>query len=455
MPPLCCGCNVSSFQHDFLTYPINKAKDFYETCEFHQIEPCFNGLEKLASLGDIFIFEPTGSYSLLWHDNLLRLGKEVRLISHNKVSSMRGLCGWVDKDDEHDAVVCAYYGWLNLDNKSAFNRIRTPQIHSAYLSFLEKERLVKELRVVVNRAWNLMHREFPEALSKPNGNCEKPKPIWGFIAGKPISKQSTTRYSRALADSIGTAKVVGFSKDLIDKAGRIYELQSKRSIVKKEFENFLNMGEYQWLKPVFDKFRFSIFERCIFLCQFDPFEQFLDDRLRELRLDKKRRVTRSGKYATKRIGLARFHALMGKAIYPWSSGDKEGHIVSGSQLARNHLYLWVKREICLNANRPTNSLIQDFRDGYDRDLGLSKTTLTQLIALSDSELIEGLVLLEKTTIGQVLIPSISEAIKAKRSPIANLKQKGSKRLSQWAKNRVADRAVKVLFKKLMVAYRDR
>ncbi|NJM85929.1 MAG: hypothetical protein HC847_00620 [Hydrococcus sp. RU_2_2] len=69
-------------------------------------------------------------------------------------------------------------------------------------------------------------------------------------------------------------------------------------------------------------------------------------------------------------------------------------------------------------------------------MGLSKTTLNQLVALNDSELIEGLGLLnelKETALGQVIIPLIEEAISTKRSPVANLKQKGSKRLSQWAK----------------------
>jgi hypothetical protein len=400
-----------------LTYPIHKAKDFYETCEFHTIEPSFDGLNKLASLGDVFILEPTGSYSLLWHDNLLKLGKEVRLISHNKVSSYRGLCDWSYKDDEHDAVVCAYYGWLNLDNLSAFNRVRTPAIHQAYLTFLEKERLVKELRVVVNRGWNLMHREFPEGISKnADGKCDKPKPIWGFIADKPISNRSVKLYGRKLAASIGTASSMGFSIELIDKSGLIYDLQERRATIKREYDRFLGRSEYQWLKPVFDEFRFSTFERIIFLCQFDPFEQFLDVNYRELRLERKRKIGRSGKYATKRIGRSKFHSLMGKAIYPWSSGDKIGHIVSGSQLARNHLYLWVNREIVLNHSRKTNALIQGFRDEYDRDLGLSKTTLTQLVALNDSELMEGLGILKETALGQIIIPLIEEAISTREHP---------------------------------------
>jgi hypothetical protein len=301
-----------------------------------------------------------------------------------------------------------------------------------------------------------MHREFPEGITKNgDGKCDKPKPIWGFIAGKPISNRAARMYERKLAASIGTASSMGFSIELIDKSAKIYDLQERRAAIKREYERFLERSEYQWLKPVFDEFRFSTFERTIFLCQFDPFEQFLDVNYRELRLDRKRKIGKSGKYVTKRIGRSKFHSLMGKAIYPWSSGDKVGHIVSGSQIARTHLYLWVNREIQLNQGRHTTPLIQSFRDEYDKDLGLSKTTLIQLIALNDSELLEGLGLLKEKAIGQVIIPLIEDAISTKRSPVANLKQKGSKRLSQWAKNRVADRAVKVLFKKLIGAIGDR
>ena len=386
---------------------------------------------------------------------MLELGKEIRLLSHNKINTIRDLCGWPTvKDDPHDAVCCAYYGWMHIDNLSAFNFTRRPELASAYLKFLEKERLVRELRPTVNRGWNMLSYEFPEGDVNRDFSID-PKPIWGFIAGKPISKRATSVYSAKLATSVGSAARNGFSAELIRRAAHIYDLQHYRLELKQEFDEFLGDPQYQWLKPTFDEFGFTTFERIIFLCQFDPFEQFLDSDLRELRLEKKRHRGQSGKCITRRLGLAKFHARMGKAVYPWSSGEKEGHIVSGSQLARNHWHLWVYRSIVLNFSRTGNKLIEDLKLTYSSDVGLSKMTLSKLIALDDKDLIEGLDLLKDSTIGKVFIPLISEALSRKKSPLNHLKQKGTSRLNAWARSRVSDRAVKILFKRLTVAIRAR
>lgn len=449
-------CLIISSHHDFLTYPVNKAKDFFDSCEFHKIEPTVDKLNELASLGDVFVFEPTGSYSLLWHDNLLRLGKEVRLISHNKISSYRDLCGWSYKDDEHDAVVCAYYGWLNLDNLSAFNRVRRPLVRAVYLRFLEKERIARDIRIVTNRGWNLMHREFPEGMKKSdNHSCEKLAAIWPFIAGEKLTNRTRSQYERKLSNSIGTAARLGFSSELISYAKRVCNLHNARLSIKREFDAFLARDEYAWIKPVFDEFGFSTFERTIFLCQFDPFGQFFNEQGKELRIELKRKRGASGKHVTRRVGLNKFHSVMGKAIYPWSSGNKEGHIVSGSQLARNHWYLWVKRQMGLNYSRVGNSLIESFKRDYERDLGVSLGALEQLIALSDEQLADGIKKIEHSAIASALLPLIEMAQKAKKSPAAYLKAQGKTRLRMWAKSRVADRAVKILFKKLTVAYKER
>jgi hypothetical protein len=384
------------------------------------------------------------------------LGKEVRLISHNKISSYRSLCGWPDKDDEHDAVVCAYYGWLNLDNLSAYNRVRRPLVQAAYLRFLEKERIARNIRIVTNRGWNLMHREFPEGMSKSkNHNCEQLAAIWPFIAARTLTKKTRSQYELKLANSIGTAARLGFSGELISYGERVCHLHDARLQIKREFDAFLARDEYAWIKPVFDEFGFSTFERTIFLCQFDPFGQFLDPQGKELRIELKRRKAHSGKHITRRVGRNKFHSVMGKAIYPWSSGNKEGHIVSGSQLARNHWYLWVNRQIGLNYNRVGNELIESFKRDYECDLGVSLGALEQLIALSDEQLADGIGRIEHSAIASALLPLIEMAQKAKKSPAAYLKAQGKTRLRMWAKSRVADRAVKVLFKKLTVAYKER
>jgi hypothetical protein len=432
--------------------PNTSAEDFYNTCDFYEITPNMQGLIQLLELGDVYIFEPTGNYSRLWHNNLLEAGKEVRLLPHNKAPMYRELCGWDYKDDEHDAIAIAYYGWMNINNPRAFNRVRRPELHQAYMMFLEKERLNKELRVSKNRARNLLHTEFPEGKDSKSARSNENAMIWGFIAGEDIPKRSRTLWTNRLKKSIGTAKDLGFSEELRRHSAKIWELETKRGEIKGQFDELLARPEYQWCKPVFDRFDFGTFDRVIALCQFDPFGQFLTEDLKELRLEKKRRKGKSGKHITKRVGYNRFHSLMGKAVKPWSSGDKEGHIVTGSTIMRSHLYLWAGRNVIMK-DRTKNPIFKELRQGYDEDMANSQRLLDNLAKFSIEDLNKLKELLKTTPAGNALLELVEEATKKKRDPIKSIKLGGKQRLGKWARARISDRAVKMLFKELIGAYR--
>ncbi|MEG3439890.1 hypothetical protein V0288_22375 [Pannus brasiliensis CCIBt3594] len=444
---------VTMTREEFERFPPNtNAEDFYNSCKIHKITPDIEGLTKLLELGDLYIFEPTGNYSQLWHNNLLKAGKEVRLLSHDQAPVIRKTCRWNYKDDEHDAVAIAYYGWMNLNNPRAFNRTRKPDLHAAYLKILEKERINKELRVSKNRGRNLLHTEFPEGKDSKSGRSDKNATIWGFIAGEDIPKRSKTLWKNRLAKSIGTACERGFSEELKRHAAKIWQLETERGKLKHEFEILLTRPEYQWCKPVFDKFEFGTFDRVIALCQFDPFGQFLTEDLKELRLEKKRRKGKAGKYITKRVGYNRFHSLLGKAVKPWSSGDKEGHIVTGSSIARSHLHLWANRNVVM-LNRTKNPIFQELRKKYEEDISNSNALLEKLLKFSLTDLNDLKNLLKQTPAGETLLDLIEDAVKAKKDPLGSIKSRGKQRLGNWARARISDRAVKMLFKELIGAYR--
>lgn len=433
---------------DFIHYPPNtNSEDFYNTCDFYEIRPNFKSLEMLLSLGDIYVFEPTGSYSYLWHDNLLEAGKEVRLLPHDKTVVMRETCNWDYKDDEHDAVAIAYYTWVNLNNHKAFNRVRTPALHNAYQKMLEKERLVKELRVSTNRAKNLLHQEFPEGRKAKSMNTETPATLWGFIADEPLRLSRNTYWNNRLKTSIGTANKIGFSPELIRHSHKIWNLQWERAKIKSEFDQFLMQSEYQWCKPVFEQFELGTFDRIILLCQFEPFGQFLDDDLKEIRLEKKRKKGKSGKCITKRVGLNKFHSYLGKAVKPWSSGKKKGHIVTGSAICRNHLHLWADRQIV--KNKRNDGIFKELREQYERDMQTSSDLMDCLKMFPELELDKLKKLLQESPAGQVLLSLIDES----KNPVKTVQSKGRAKLGNWAVARISDRLVKMLFKELTGAYR--
>lgn len=430
--------------------PSTNSEDFYNSCDFHYLKPDIAGLTTLKDLGDVYVFEPTGNYSRIWHNNLLDMGKEVRLLPHNKAPLYRELCGWDYKDDEHDAIALAYYGWMNRDNPRAYNRVRLPVLHKAYQKILEKERLVRELRVLKNRARNKLHTEFPEVRNSDSGGKKnlKADPVWSYISGnmENFGKATIKRWQDKQAKTIGTAKD-GFSTELTNLSQRIYLLSNERIKIIQELSKVLDLPEFDYYKEVFDAFQFGVFDRIIILCQIHPFSQFLDDDLKEIRIEKKRLKGKSGKCKTRRVALNRFHSFLGKSVKPWSSGKKDGHIVTGSTLARNHLYLWATRNVVMQPKK--GEIFEVLRAGYDRDMTTSTELLNsvkKLEALTEDQTNS---IKELGTMGELILSLIEES---KNTPKA---ASGKQRLGAWAKSRISDKAVKMLFKALIGAYREK
>ncbi|MDJ0509252.1 MAG: hypothetical protein QNJ64_08375, partial [Crocosphaera sp.] len=278
--------------------------------------------------------EPTGNYSKLWIHSLLNAGKEVRLIGNRDLTSYRQLCRWDYKDDYHDATALAYCGWLNLNNPSAFLSTKTPEINQTYQLFLEHERINRELKPLVNRARSLLHTEFPEAKNSKRQSNDTVDGIWLFVSNNNQHPGWRKFWLKKVTKSIGTVKNHGFSPQLVKLASQIVRLKKRRIEIRKAFQAFLANPKYAFYQEAFNQFDLGIYDRIIILCQIFPFEQFLDADGKELRRIKPRKFGKSGKPITKRIGLSRFHACLGKAVKPWESGKKKGHIVTGSVLAR-------------------------------------------------------------------------------------------------------------------------
>ena len=148
---------------------------------------------------------------------------------------------------------------------------------------------------------------------------------------------------KKLTKSIGTVKTNGFSSQLVKLADQIVRLKQRQIKIRQGFKAFLTNPKYGFYQEAFDKFDLGVYDRVIILCQIYPFEQFLDADGKELRKIKPRKFGKTGKPITKRVALSRFHTCLGKAVKPWESGKKKGHIVTGSVLARIQLYLWAKR----------------------------------------------------------------------------------------------------------------
>lgn len=450
------------------------ATDFYESCDFVWLTSDCASLEKLLKLGDIFILEPTGSYSRLWTDNLEANGKEYRFVAHEVLSAWRVTCGWSDKDDEHDAVALAWYGASHLNKLYKFNKVRNPEFKQILEKVFTQKRLAEEFTLLCNQAKQLLHRECPEFI-KPkyaipkDGLCPY---IWDFIANQGLELSGKRTKNKLLAlqkvkeTTIGSWGKKGyFSDELQNKARKLGELSVERHLLKLELTEFVYSESFYTYNRVFDKFEFGIFERTILLLQIYPFEQFLGDNGEEIRVVRKRgKKSKGGKLPKKRISYNRFHAAVGKAPNQRSSGKKSSTVVRGSSLCRSYLYLWANRCIFVNSQKVgtvlKNGIGTTLRSYYLEQIGKATETekaLNQALLIGGDDMFEVLkVSLGNIPGGSALISELKKvSAKFKGENLGKqAKEKGKTVLGNWAKARVCDKAVKMLFTELRQAFRN-
>ena len=403
-------------------------------------------------LGDIYIIEPTGNYNLILTNNLISAGKEVRLVSNNKIVAYRQLCGWDFSDDEHDALALAYYGWLNLDNPGAFNRVRIPELDRAYKLMLSKERVNREIRVLVNRARNLLHTECPELKNIKFTGEDRTTPLWAFLA----ERLEVKRYQAKVNLSIGTAAKNGFSDELVNRASRIDDLQHERARIRLIVREMVKDARFDWYREVFSEFQFGVWEQALILCQIYPFEQFLDDDLSEKRLILRRKRTRNGHKTTRRIGLKHFHSLLGRGLYPNSSGKFEGYLPLGNQMMKDFLFVWAKRVVIRQTTGKKRTplkkttIVAALEEKHFLEASPSYQQLQALMKLDDTTLNQIDKIVGGSPGGALFRDLVEQAIEMKKSPSRILQSRGSKILDEWLTSRICDRAVKLLFKELIV-----
>jgi hypothetical protein len=450
-----CVVNLSDF-HEF---PHSKANEFFDELDFHFCTLDQDGLNKLKALkGDVYVYEPTGSYHQIWTDNLEMLGLAYRQVANTKLVAYRGLLEF-PKDDPHDALALTYYFKDNKDNPRAFLRVRETDLQIVYSLLFEIERVNKELRPIKARARILLHREFPEYSKKE----ESPTGVWGlwkFIAGHPTK---TKIFQQAYDISIGSAKRnSGFSQELKELSETILIRMQRKIDCQELIKSAIYAEKYQDYHLVFDKFNLGDMVRAIILCQIYPFETFLDENGKELKRKIRNRKTAKGHPTYKRIAYRRFHSLLGKGIKRKQSGQVDIKYVTGSKICRNLLTLWVSGSI-INTNliqfTPMTSLLLD---KYHNDVNASTTQLEKLKSFSDDELKEAKPELRKLgdnhstlrRIGELLADIIEDMEKKKKSK-ESLGKKGNKILHQWAKARVSDKAVKLLFHELVRYWQEK
>ena len=204
-----CGSDKSvAVAVDSCDYQENDPVDLFHLLRFHELEPDEYGLQTLLEINaDLYIIEPTGSYNRKWTSNLRDRGKRVLLVAHEVLSSYRVVCGWQDKDDPHDALALACYGWQFHSRPYKFNRERDPLLETVLNLYLVQKKLATDYVKINNRARQLLDEEMPEVAKRKSTVTSDgaAPPLWAFISGRPCPKREQRKLTKILPVFVSTA----------------------------------------------------------------------------------------------------------------------------------------------------------------------------------------------------------------------------------------------------------
>jgi hypothetical protein len=444
------------------TYPISQAKEFYDVCDFHEIQPhSKESLKKLVELGDIYCFEPTGNYSKYLYDTLLEAGKEIRIAPNNIVIAYRQNCKWNYSDDEHDAVVLAYYCHSNLNDLGSFNRVRIPELETCYQLILSKERINDRIRNSINQARNLLHYECPTIRKIKSSGEDNITMMWTWIAGREMNKKTRTLYeNRAIKEEAGTYYKTGkFTEELITLAASIDDMQNERARIRRIIEGIIKDKKFNKYRQCFNMLQFGVYDQAILLCQIYPFEQFIDADGSEKRQTYKRKRTQNGNTTTKRIGLKKFINMCGRGLSKELSGQNQDFYISrANAISKLTLMQWAKRTIVREktggGTLNKGIIVKKLSEKYWEEANPAYAQLKGLMAMEEETLKNIDKIVNDSPENKFFKELIKEAIEGKKSPSKILRDKGTeKKLKNWLASRAIDRAIKILFKIMLTTWK--
>jgi len=321
------------------TDPAKTAKT-YKTIA---LKPTPKDLETLASLGDLFILEPTGAYSRIWFEYLASQDKDVRKVSPKRVTHLRRSHGIESKSDRYDALFLSLYGQLHHGDRSQFLGE-----HAETLRELVKTHhgLSKAAGQNTNRIYRNLSYEWPEACTTKNGTKPKqsrkfleaePPALYRYLAGQPVTGKA--RRDRELAATVGS----GLSDLTQLYARHVCDLERAQYDHETQISALLDCSEFEPYKPVFDSFDFGPMTRAVILSRIHPFNRFLGEgdrpRVEHVRTDHGR--------SKRRVSLASFKMALGMGTVIAQSGDAFQEKPGGAGYARTALFQHCKVKVVM------------------------------------------------------------------------------------------------------------
>lgn len=340
-------CGKSSVHLCFLNEPPQDLKKFCRSYKALILKPNKEDLETLLAIpADLFVLEPTGSYSRIWVDVLQKAGRNVRLVNPRRIRHFAQYHGVINKSDAPDAAAIAAYSITNFHDSSAFLKSERIQLRDVYLALTATTRNKSPMG---NRLGQRLSYECPELVttyeSRARGWLSPVPTVLRFIAGE------EGYGGRGRQEKLDNTIAWGLSDHSRDLARNLINLEETELKLEEKLAVELANPEYDPYHRALDKFRVPPVVRAAILSAIYPFQDFLKDgRPIKEYVHGENSKRRSGKTKRDRsAGAFKICLGMGKVLS--QSGSVTEWKPGGSKYARTALWQYVKTMIVMPRGR--------------------------------------------------------------------------------------------------------
>lgn len=340
MSPLVAGidCGKSSvYVCSLEEHPAN-LKNFCRSYKPLVLKSKREDIEVLLALpADLFVLEPTGSYSRIWIDTLVKAGRQVRLVNPRRIRNYAQYQGIVNKADKPDAAVIAAYSLVNYNNSEAFLSADRIAIRDKYLNLIST---TKNKNPIFNRLGQRLEFECPEFVdsyeSSRRGWLEPVPTLLRFLAGEGYG-------GRGRQEKLETTIGLGLSEHSRELARELINLELIELRLEKDLAPELLCPEYDPYHRALDLFKVPQIHRAAIISQIYPFQDFLSEDGKPIReyVHGEHSKRRSGKTKRDR-SCAGFKLSLGMGKVLSQSGQKTEWKAGGSRYARTALWQYIK-----------------------------------------------------------------------------------------------------------------
>jgi hypothetical protein len=389
-----CDCGKDSIYVCLLSELPSDLKRFARTYVPKVFRATKEDIDELLKLEvDLFVIEPTGSYSYIWRNLFEVNNKPYRLVSSRRVRHFCEYQGLTNKADRADAAGIAAYGLKNYSNTDAFLRADRSEIRRLYLKVRS---IANQKPVFRNQLGQILIYQAPEMVSAHEGTqrawlAPEAPALWRYIAKEPLEdltgRRIFTRWNNTLKNGVGS----GLATDSAYIASILCKLERVEYQLERELQDEIEKPEYKPYLKIFDLFELSPLIQAGLLARIFPFEDFLENGKPFREYIRGEKTERASGMTKRDRSEGAFKLSLGMGEQQIESGKMSRRKPGGSKESRKLVWFYVKTKIVMSrsvkGHRPFKEKIDSLVIAHGKtnlDHWLNQTLIEAVATLTET-----------------------------------------------------------------------